>query len=124
MQNLEEILSGYDAVSKRSALYYLTRYVKQAAVFHEYEKDIFVEAHGSEPSDEIKALTIKLIEAVEKKAGKKAKDFSDEEFGNWMDTISDIEDGIDEEPSQEQIAKALSELDRFSIPTNKEQNDS
>lgn len=124
MHNLEDFLFGFEAFSKRSALYYLTRYIKQAAIFHEYQKDIFVEAHGSEPSEEVKALTINLIEAVEKNAKKSAKDFSEEELNYWMDTISDIEDRIDEEPTEQQISNALAELDRFSIPIDKGKNGS
>lgn len=124
MQNLEEFLLGFETSIKRSALYYLTRYIKQAAIFHEYQKDFFVDAHGSEPSDEIKALTINLIEVVEKNAEKGANDFSEEEFGYWMDAISDIEDRIDKEPTEQQISNALAELDKFSIPVNKEKNGS
>ncbi len=122
MQAIEELLKEFDAATQRAALYYLTRHIKQAAIFNEYQKNIFMEASDSEPSKEVKELTLTLIEVVEKTAGKKANEFSRVEFETWMDNIADIEDTIDDEPEAQQVHKAISELEKFSIPSQKHEN--
>ena len=116
MKNLENFLEGYSIFEKRSALYYLGRYVKQADSLEDYTKDIFFDSPESNPSEKIQLLTLEMIEFIEMTAEKKASEFNEAEFYFWMDKIAELEDTIDVEPSEEQIQKALNELEKFDIP--------
>lgn len=116
MKQLKEFLEGYEIFEKRSALYYLARYIKQAKMFETYQKDIFEDVPESKPNQKIKSLVMELIKFIESTSKKKASEFTDTEFYFWMDEIAEIEDNIDNEPSKEQIQKALNELNKFEIP--------
>lgn len=116
METIEKILEDYILSEKRSALYYLTRYIKQVKVFKNYEKDIFVDDKNSSPTEKVKALTLNLIDFIEKVANKKAIEFDEKEFFFWMDTIADIEDNLDKEPNETQVQNALKTLDNFESP--------
>ena len=116
MTTLESLLKGYSIFEQRSALYYLGRYIKQADVFEDYKKDIFVDGIESTPSEEVKSLTYNMIAFIEKNADKKASEFTDGEFHFWMDKIAEVEDNIDIEPSEEQVQKAINELNSFKVP--------
>ncbi|ENG4183774.1 hypothetical protein [Providencia huaxiensis] len=105
MKNLESIIQGYDIPEIRSAFYYLSRYLKQANFFSDYQKDFFEDTSQSSPSIKIKQLTTLLIEFIERESGKKPSDFSDDEFFYWMNEINKIEANLDPEPSKE-IKKA------------------
>jgi len=124
MEALNKILETYDRFEKRSALYYLTRYIKQAKIFNDYKKDIFIDGIESNPSEKVQHLTLQMIDIVEDIAKKKAIDFTDKEFLYWMDTIAELEDNIDTEPSEEQIQKALNEIRKFEVPTKTNNNGS
>lgn len=113
MKDLEKLLEGYSTTEKRSSLYYLSRYVKQAETFEDYKKDIFEDDIDSIPTEAIKSLTINMIELIEKTAMKKASEFNESEFYYWMDKIAEIENDIDPEPNDEQINKALEQLNEF-----------
>jgi hypothetical protein len=116
METIENLLKDYILFEKRSALYYLTRYIKQAKIFKNYEKDIFVDDKNSSPTEKVKALTLRLIDIIEKVANKKAVEFDEKEFFFWMDTIADIEDNLDFEPNETQVQNALKTLDNFETP--------
>jgi len=120
MRTLEGLLESYNLFEKRSALYYLGRYIKQADIFENYEKDIFVDGEGSDPDERVKLLTLRLIEHIERTANKKASQFNEDEFYYWMDYIAKIEDSIDYAPNEKTIEKALEELDKFRFPKGKE----
>ncbi len=122
MEIIENLLKDYILSEKRSALYYLTRYIKQAKVFKNYEKDIFVDDKNSSPTEKVKALTLNLIDIIEKVADKKAVEFDEKEFFFWMDTIADIEDNLDNEPNETQVQKALKALDNFETPQTFDKN--
>ncbi|TDQ06252.1 hypothetical protein [Pedobacter metabolipauper] len=120
MKTLESLLESYNIFEKRSALYYLGRYIKQAEIFENYEKNIFIDGAESNPDEKIKSLTLNMIEHIERAANKKASEFNEDEFYYWMDYIAEIEDNIDNVPNQEIIEKALEELDKFEVPKSKE----
>lgn len=122
MDELKNILETSDKFEKRSALYYLTRYVKQAKIFHNYKKNIFIDGIESNPSEKVKIVTLKMIEFIEESANKKAVDFSHEEFLYWMDLIAELEDSIDTEPSEDQIQKALNAIQKFETPSKTNNN--
>ena len=116
MKELIKILKDYSIAEKRSSLYYLGRYIKQAEAFEEYKKDIFEDDPNSIPSEAIKTLTLNMIEIIELSAKKKASQFNDDEYIYWMDRIAEIEDSIDPEPSDEQMKNALENLSKFDTP--------
>lgn len=122
METIKKILEDYNLFEKRSALYYLTRYIKQATVFKNYEKDIFVDDKNSSPSEIVKSITRNLIVVVEKTANKNAIEFDEKEFLFWMDTIADIEDKLDIEPDEIQVQNALKTLSNFETPQKNDKN--
>jgi hypothetical protein len=116
MKKLEDVISGYEISDARAAFYYLSRYLKQADYFEEYEKDFFEDDFQSYPSVEAKTLTFSLIAFIEGKAGKKATEFSDEEYMSWMNAISFVENKLDPEPSKEVRESAESAIEALFLP--------
>ena len=62
MKTLYHLVSTLNASDARSAMYYLSRYLKQAAKFEKYGKDIFEDDKRSAPSDSIRNLTLAMIQ--------------------------------------------------------------
>ncbi|MFN4248245.1 MAG: hypothetical protein ACK4EY_11005 [Flavipsychrobacter sp.] len=122
MTTIENLIKDYTISEQRSSLYYLGRYIKQADAFENYKKDIFVDGIESIPSKKVISLTYELIALVEETANKKASQFSEDEFYFWMDKIAEIEDNIDFKPSEEQIQKAITEINNFENPTANDLN--
>jgi len=116
MIELESIVSGHNISDARAAFYYLSRYLKQADYFEEYEKDFFDDDFQSAPSEEAKKLTFLLIDLVEKISGKKAAEFSDDEYMEWMDAINMVESKLDPEPSREVKESAESTIEELFLP--------
>lgn len=116
MTNIEILLKGHTIFDQRKALYYLGRYIKQATIFENYMKDIFVDSDENPPSENVVSLTNILIADIEKATSKKASKFTDHEFHFWMDKIAEIEDNLDEEPSEDIVQKAMTKLESFDIP--------
>jgi len=116
MKKLEDVISGYEVSDARAAFYYLSRYLKQADYFEEYEKDFFEDDSQSYPSVVAKTLTFSLIDFIEGDAGKKATEFSDEEYMHWMNAISLVENGLDPEPSREVRESAESAIEELFLP--------
>lgn len=99
MNNLENTVKDFEIIDVRAAFYYLSRYLKQADYFEGYGKDFFEDDFQSAPSETAKNLTLLLIKFIEEKTGKKASEFSNEEYINWMNEIDKIESKLDPEPS-------------------------
>ena len=116
MEEILNLLDGFTIAEKRSSLYYLGRYLKQAESFIDYQKDIFEDDEESEPSEEVKNLTINLINVIEKITEKKASEFSDFEYLQWMERIAEIEDNLDPKPNEDQIKTAMKNLEGFDVP--------
>lgn len=116
MNKIENLLIGFAIPEKRSVLYYVTRYIKQAKIFEKYKKDLFDDSFASQPSEKIKSITLEMIELIEKMAGKKASEFSEKEFYSWMDQIAELEDSLDAEPDSDKLQRALDQLAKFETP--------
>lgn len=116
MKKIEDIIFGFDIFDVRAAFYYLGRYLKQADYFAQYEKDFFEDNFQSVPSDTAKNLTFALIEFIEQVAGKKASEFTDEEYIVWLDVIDEVESKLDPEPSKDIIEAADSTIEGLSQP--------
>ncbi|KGT88610.1 hypothetical protein [Enterobacter cancerogenus] len=116
MKNLENMIEGFEISDVRAAFYYLSRYLKQADYIHEYQKDFFEDDFQSAPSETAKKLTFSLIEFIETSAGKKASDFSDQEYFLWMDAINKIESELDPEPSYKTRKSAENIIEELFVP--------
>ncbi|MFP1683809.1 hypothetical protein ACLD0W_14955 [Alloalcanivorax sp. C16-1] len=116
MNNLEEIIKGFEIPDVRAAFYYLSRYLKQADYFEKYEKDFFEDDFQSAPSDIAKRLTLSLIEFIEKSTEKHASNFNDEEYIHWMDEINELESQLDPEPSQNVKNSAEQVMNELFVP--------
>lgn len=122
MKIIYDAIKGYEMLEARSAFYYLGRYLKQADHYDEYEKDLFVDDFYSAPSEREKGLTLKLIKVIEKEVGKKASDFTGDEYIYWMDIIDDIESNLDPAPSQSVLESAEDALSKITYPSPKRQD--
>lgn len=116
MNELKSLVLNIPLPEARSAFYYLSRYLKQAA-HDDYQKDIFDDYPQAELGEGAKTLTKQLIEFIEKRQGKLAKDFTDEEYSDWMDKIDAAESGLDPLPSTGQIVQAEKIIKELVIPT-------
>ena len=116
MKNIEDLVKGYEITDIRAAFYYLSRYLKQADYFTEYQKDFFEDDYQSAPSDVAKKLTFSLIKFIEDRAGKKVSEFDDEEYIKWMDEIDAVESNLDPEPSNMVKQAADKMIDELFLP--------
>jgi hypothetical protein len=119
MKDIRSIIAKAPLSDARDSLYYVSRYLKQAPSFSEYEKDIFEDGDNSEPSDEVRELTRTLILFIERTARKNAEDFDDETYMEWVDQITTVEKELDPEPSGEEIIRATEFIEKMLIPTLK-----
>lgn len=116
MRSIENLVAGHEITDIRAAFYYLSRYLKQADYFTEYQKDFFEDDYQSAPSDVAKKLTFSLIKFIEEHAGKKASEFDDEEYIKWMDEIDAVESNLDPEPSNMVKQAADQMIDELFLP--------
>jgi hypothetical protein len=92
----------------RSCLYYTARYVKQAANFHKYQKDVFEDEERDAPSNKIRDLTLQIIKAIELQEGMPAEQFSSEIIIRLLDEITSFEAELSPELSEIELARGLS----------------
>lgn len=118
MKDIRGLVKEHPISDVRDALYYLSRYLKQASFYDEYGKDIFEDDMSSLPSSSVKSLTLSLIKYIEETEGKSVSGFSDGEYIAWMDHISDVEKKLDPNPSQSQIELAEKLISELVLPTN------
>jgi len=102
MKTLQNLISPLSISDARASLYYLSRYLKQAASLGDDEKDIFEDEQNSAPGDFVVSKTRELINHIEKVEGKPAKDFDDETYLYWADHIYQIESELDPDPTEEE----------------------
>lgn len=117
MTTLRILVENHELSDARDAFYYLSRYLKQAAFYDDYQKDIFEDGYSSEPTEVVKQLTMAMIELIETQQKKKAGEFSDEEYIYWMDEINDVESSLDPEPTDDIIEAAESAIDDIFFPS-------
>lgn len=119
MKAIFEIIEKHELSEARSAFYYLSRYLKQAEHYDEYEKDLFVDDFYSAPSEIEKKLTLELIKVIEDASGKRASELTDKEYADWMNVINEIESSLDPAPSTSVIESAEATLANISSPKAK-----
>ncbi|MEH6743125.1 hypothetical protein [Hyphomonas sp.] len=116
MIDISLLLKGVDEATARSALYYAGRYIKQASDFQKYSKDIFEDEIRSAPSEEVKRLTLYLINEIELRAGQEARNFTDALIVELLDDITAAEDSLARTFTDDEIAKAnsfIETIDQF-----------
>lgn len=116
MENLQSLLAGKSISEARSALYYLSRYLKQAAHYERYKKDIFEDSQRSYPTESVQSLTKRLIEFIERSENASASQFDDATYVRWSDRIGEVESGLDPEPSAAEIERAESFVNTMRLP--------
>ena len=118
MKSIHERIATLNTGNARSALYYLSRYLKQAAHFKDYRKDIFEDTQRSAPSEVIRQTTFELIKLIEDAEGKLAYDFDDLTYSKWARFVRKIENGLDPELTESDLARARKFLDEFDLPNS------
>ncbi len=115
MKELKNIIENHSMSDARSAFYYLSRYLKQASFYDEYQKDIFEDGVESMPSEVVKNLTLKMIDLIEDSQGKKSANFTDDEYMQWMNKIDAVESQLDPSPTELQL-NAIEDIINELIP--------
>ncbi|NHF74746.1 hypothetical protein [Paracoccus xiamenensis] len=105
---IARILVNSSPEDARSSLYYAARYIKQAGSFDSYEKDIFEDEQHNAPSDLVRKLTLRLIEAIELSEGKSAGQFDDETVIRLLDEITSLEASIPSDLSDAELERGVS----------------
>jgi hypothetical protein len=119
MDSIQPALVGLSSSDARSALYYLSRYLKQAALFAEYGKDIFDDDQRAAPGPAVKQSTLAMIALVEQSEGAPAARFDDDTYFRWADHVEAIEGAIQANPSPEEVARAAQFLESIVLPDHK-----
>lgn len=94
MNIIEQHLAGLAPAKARSVCYYLSRQLKQAAIFDDYSKDPFIEADSSLPDDEVVAKTKELLFAIENAENMTADKFDNAKYLKWISSISEFDRGL------------------------------
>ena len=118
MNSIQEYVAALNIGDARSALYYLSRYLKQAAHFKDYRKDIFEDTQRSAPSEAVRQSTFELIKFIEDREGRPASDFDDPTYARWASLVQKIESRLDPELTELDLARARRFLDEFGLPTS------
>lgn len=105
MIDLEKITQDFDSADVRSALYYVSRYVKQASSFKIYSKNIFDDPQGSEPSEAVIDLSNNIIYELSNKYGD-LEEISREKTLFILDQISEFETELTSEASEDELRRA------------------
>jgi hypothetical protein len=95
MTNILGLLKDHSAKDAVDALYYAARTIKQSYLLKEREKDFFDDESRSAPSDEVRALSLKLVEVIEAEVGKKAADFDSDMLSKTLGELWSAEEAID-----------------------------
>ena len=94
MNIIQKHLSDLTPTAARSVCYYLSRHIKQAAIFDDYSKDMFAEGQFSEPDEEVIARTRQLVSEIENIEGVTADKFDDPTYQKWMKNILEYEKNL------------------------------
>ncbi len=113
---IEQALVGLSPIDARAALYYLSRYLKQAALFEDYAKDIFDDDERAAPTDDVRGRTLQMIEYIEAAEGATAAEFDDDTYIRWTREVQRVESTLEDEPSPEEVARATQFLDAMVLP--------
>jgi hypothetical protein len=116
MESLLPLISSLSTSDARSALYYLSRHLKQAALFKAYRKDIFEDEKRSSPSKVVRNATLEMLRYIESVEGKPASKFSDRTYSKWASRIADVESKLDPEASDREAEQARKFVDDMDLP--------
>jgi hypothetical protein len=98
-----------------TALYYVARYIKQAAFF-KHEKDIFEDVERSVPSEREKTLACSIISVIENHFGKKIADLDRNTVVDVLRLISAVEQEIEPSYTAEEVSAANEALKSMGLP--------
>ncbi|MDP2313781.1 MAG: hypothetical protein Q8P41_12810 [Pseudomonadota bacterium] len=118
MINIRAVVAGFPIAVARAALYYASRYFKQASYFEKYDKDIF-EDDGlySDPSEDVRQLALRVIQCIESAEGRRATELDDETALRLLDDIIEVEQELDPEADEETRARALESMRSMEAPS-------
>jgi hypothetical protein len=116
VMDIRPIIAGAPVNEARAALYYASRYVKQAGSFEQYDKDIFEEDDRSAPNDAVRALTLAVIQFIEKFEELPAAQFSFETVGRILNHIVTVDGALEAPPSNAAQMRAEAALGDMVAP--------
>jgi hypothetical protein len=119
MEILNDFLAPLIKSDARSALYYLSRFLKQAAFFKNYRKDIFEDDARSAPSAEVRSVTLEMIQMIETSEGIAAKDFDETTYSRWASLVRDLEKQLDPELTEDDLARVREFSSNLDLPSPK-----
>jgi hypothetical protein len=95
MNRIIKIIRGYSTKDALDALYYVARFIKQADSISKHDKDFFEDDYRSVPSEEARALSMKLIEVIEAKEGKPAAHFDNAKAIKILRELTSAEEALE-----------------------------
>jgi hypothetical protein len=119
MADLAEILNGKSREDVVGALYYASRYIKQANHLSKYEKDIFDDDEKSAPSPDVKRLTWEIVGWVEAKEGLRAGDFDSPTLVRVIVYLGQVSKQFGTELSADELRGAQAAIAGMKIPATR-----
>jgi hypothetical protein len=116
MKTLNDFLKHLNRSEARSALYYLSRFLKQAAYFRRYSKDIFEDTDRSGPSTDVRNVTLSIIEMIESTEGVAASEFDDATYTRWATQARRLEAQLDPELTESELARVRAFSSSLDLP--------
>ena len=116
MSSIQDKVAALTTCNARSALYYLSRYLKQAAHFKAYRKDVFEDTESSVPGKVVRQATLEMIRSIEDAEGIPASAFDHQTYVRWAAHVREIENSLDPELTESDLARARKFLDEFGLP--------
>jgi hypothetical protein len=120
MLDIRKFIEGVEVADARSAIYYVSRYVKQAASFDEYGKNIFEDEERSAPSEAVCRLALNIIKAIEAHEGVKIAGLKDDRTVELLDFLTLCERDLGSQFSDAELAVAAKITASISAPPIKE----
>nr|WP_315495344.1 hypothetical protein [uncultured Rhodoferax sp.] len=118
MKSIQENVAALSISDARSALYYLSRHLKQASHFKDYRKDVFEDTQRSAPSQAVRQATLEMIKFIEECEGMPASNFDDPTYTKWASFVQKVENSLDPELTESDLARARKFLDEFGLPNS------
>ena len=91
MLDIRKLVEGIEVADVRAAVYYVSRYIKQADTFDEYSKDIFEDEERSTPNQPVRRLAVDIIKAIEAHERMKAAGINFERVVEILDELTAFE---------------------------------
>ena len=106
MNELETLIDGCSTKDALDALYFAARFVKQAEEMSRNPKDFFEDDDTSSPSDDARALALKIISAVETSFRKPCAKLSNRDKIRALRMMNSASASIETHASPDEIAAA------------------